>query len=152
METDNPIVIVTHHFESAPERVFDAWLDPKLIAQWMIGLTDGDEEMVSVNVNARVGGRFSFVVRRSGQLIDHVGQYLELVRPQRLAFTWGVAPETGDNSRVTIDLVPLGNGTELTLTHEMDPEWASYAKQTRQGWAAILAAVERTVTAAAAAQ
>lgn len=147
MQNEQPVVTVTHYFESTPERVFDAWLDPVLIRQWMIGLTDADEEMVSVSVDARVGGRFSFVVRRAGQLIDHVGQYLELVRPQRLAFTWGVAPGTDDKSRVTIDIVPLGNGTELTLTHEMDLGWADYAEQTQQGWTTILGAVARAVTA-----
>jgi hypothetical protein len=34
--------------------------------------------------------------------------------------------------------VPRGAGCELTLTHEMKPEWADYAKRTEEGWAAIL--------------
>jgi len=28
-------VRVTHRFNTSPERVFDAWLDPEMIGRWM---------------------------------------------------------------------------------------------------------------------
>lgn len=40
---------------------------------------------------------------------------------------------------MTIDFVPLSEGTCLILTHEMDPAWAAYEKPTRKGWTMILA-------------
>ena len=49
---------------------------------------------------------------------------------------------------VAIDIAAKGSGATLTLTHEMDPEWAAYEDQTRQGWTMILgtlaAALETT--------
>jgi hypothetical protein len=39
---------------------------------------------------------------------------------------------------VTIDIVPLETGCELTLTHEMRPEWAEYTSRTEAGWAGLL--------------
>jgi hypothetical protein len=42
---------------------------------------------------------------------------------------------------VTIDFAALGNGTRITLTHEMDPGWAAHEGQIRKGWTMILASL-----------
>jgi uncharacterized protein YndB with AHSA1/START domain len=145
MNAEPVTVRVTQRFTAPPERVFDAWLDPDLIGKWMLGAARAagrEEEIVRISVDARVGGSFSIVVRRDGQELDHLGRYLELDRPRRLAFTWGVDQDAGDSSRVYIDIVPLEGGSELTLTHALDPAWAEYADRTRQGWTLILGAFD----------
>src|SRR3954470_12342963 len=135
MKTEAPIsAIVTRRFVAAPERVFDAWLDPSKINGFMFGSHLRDEEVVRIDLDARVGGAFSFVVRRQGQEFDHVGQYLEIDRPRRLVFTWGVTQDES-SSRVIIEIAPLEQGCDLTLTHELDPAWADYAERAREGWA-----------------
>lgn len=143
-DTTQVRVRVTRRFDASPERVFDAWLDPDLIGRWLFGLTPHDEEMVRIAIDPRVGGTFSFIVRRQGVEIDHIGEYLEIDRPRRLAFTWGVGPDTPD-SRVFIDIVPLETGTELTLTHELHPDWADFASRTEAGWTTILNAIATTL-------
>jgi uncharacterized protein YndB with AHSA1/START domain len=137
----SPMVHVTHRFSASPQRVFDAWLSPVMIGKWMFGPALRDEEIVHIRVDARVGGSFSFLVRRQDQEIDHVGRYLEMDPPRRLVFTWGIARFGGD-SRVTIEIVPAGSGCELTLTHEIDPAWADYADRTREGWTRMLAVLD----------
>lgn len=127
-------VRVTRRFEASPERVFDAWLDPKKAAKWLFATPTG--QMVRAEVDARVGGTYHFVDRRDGEDIDHTGQYLELDRPRRLVFTLAVPKFSKDSSRVTIDITPLGTGCELTLTHEqIAPEFLSGAES---GWTKIL--------------
>ena len=83
-----------------------------------------------------MGGAFSFLVRRQGTEIDHIGEYLELDRPRRMVFTWGIAGS--DSSVVRIEIEPAGTGCELTLTHELHPDWADYADRTRGGWTTML--------------
>jgi hypothetical protein len=39
---------------------------------------------------------------------------------------------------VTIDIAAAGSGCELTLTHEIDPQWIEYRDRTRDGWTMIL--------------
>jgi uncharacterized protein YndB with AHSA1/START domain len=123
--------------------VFDAWLDSGLIGAWMFGHATPDEEVVRISVDPRVGGSFSFLVRRNGQEIDHVGEYLEIDRPRRLVFTWAVRENLPDRSRVIIEIAPAPGGADLTLTHELDPKWADYAERTEEGWTKILTALAR---------
>lgn len=138
-------VRVTRRFRASPERVFDAWLDPEMIGTWMFGPRLRDEEVLRIAVDARVGGAFSFLVRREGQEIDHVGTYREIDRPRRLVFTWGIAGASADESVVTIEIGPVATGSELTLTHEMDPKWAEYAQRTEAGWTTMLGALAEAV-------
>src|SRR5262249_49397337 len=134
-------ISVTRHFDAPPERLFDAWLDPEMIGKWMFGPALREEEILRIVADARVGGSFSFLVRRQGQEIDHVGKYREIDRPRRLVFRWGMAGAWEDESFVVVEIVPQGGGAELTLTNEMDPKWADYASRTRAGWSKMLDAL-----------
>lgn len=127
-------VSVSHRFSASAERVFDAWLDAERAAQWMFATPTG--EMVRAEIDPRVGGTFRFVDRRDGEDVDHTGEYLEIDRPRRLVFTFSVDGSEAD--RVIIDIAPLETGCELTLTHEMSPEWAAYADRAKEGWSTML--------------
>ena len=146
--TAKPVTVrVSRRYSAPPEQVFDAWLDPAMIGRWMFGPALRDEEILRISVDARVGGAFSFLVRRDGQELDHVGKYLEIDRPRRLVFTWGVNQDSGDSSRVTVEIEPDDSGgSELTLVHELDPAWAEYAKRTEEGWAKMLGVLAERVS------
>lgn len=133
---------VSKRFRCAPERVYDAWLVPRVLGQWMTVPRTGEEKVLRLDVDPRVGGRFSFKVERSGEVIDHVGEYLEMERPRRLVFTWAiVGTEDDPPSRVAIDIVATASGCELRLTHTMHARWAEYAGRTRDGWNTLLDAL-----------
>jgi uncharacterized protein YndB with AHSA1/START domain len=127
-------VRVERHLDAPPERVFDAWLDPQRAGKWLFATPTG--QMVRVEIDARVGGRFVFVDRRDGEDIEHTGEYFELDRPRRLAFNFRVPKFSDEPSLIRIDFAPAGTGCELKLTHEgVFPE---YAERTEQGWQEIL--------------
>ena len=127
-------VRVTRHFTAAPERVFDAWLDPATAGRWLFATPTG--QMVRVEIEPRVGGRFIFTDRRDGQDVEHVGEYLEIDRPRRLVFSFGVPLYSAEMTRVTIEIAPTETGCDLTLTHEgVLPD---YAERTADGWTMIL--------------
>ena len=143
MNADPVLVRVTRRFGASAERVFDAFLDPDRARRFMFATPTG--QVVRAEVDARVGGRYTFTDRRDGEDVEHVGEYLVIDRPRRLVFSFSVAKHTADADRVSIDIVPLETGCELTLTHEMKPEWAEYAGRTEQGWADILAGLAAVV-------
>jgi len=101
-------VTVTRRFAVPPDRVFDAWLDAAWVGRWMFGPGVRDERIRHLTLDPRAGGRFSFAVERQGQVVDHVGNYLEIDRPRRLVFTWGV--NGSGSSRVTVTLAPSAGG------------------------------------------
>ena len=141
MNAKSPIpVTVTHSFAASAERVFDAWLDPAMLGKWMFGPPLRDEVVLHVTIDAKVGGAFSFLVQRQGMEIDHIGQYLEIHRPRRLVFSWGTAQD-GASSRVTVDIVAKSVGCDLTLTHEIAPDWAQFKDRAAESWAKMLASL-----------
>jgi uncharacterized protein YndB with AHSA1/START domain len=131
---------VTHTYEAAPERVFDAWLDPA-VARYFLFATPGGE-MIRAETDPKVGGKFTFVDRRAemGDVL-HTGEYLEIDRPRRLAFTFGVPQFNPDFTRVTLDFAPTASGgCALTLTHSDVP--AEWADRSKEGWGKIIASLE----------
>ncbi len=131
------ILTITRDFDASPEAVFDAWLDPAKAAEFLFRTPDG--EMLKVEIDARVGGRALVVERRASGDAHHHLKFETIDRPSRLVFLFAADPaEEGQWTRVTIDIAARGDGATLTLTHEMDPEWAAYEDQTRKGWTMIL--------------
>jgi len=135
-------VSITRYFNASPERVFDAWLVPRTLGQWMFGPRVRDENVVRLDVDPRVGGSFSLKVERNGELVDHVGTYLEMDRPHRLVFTWAVKGDSDDTpSQVHIDIAASSSGCVLTLVHTMDAKWADYAQRAQGAWNTMLDAL-----------
>ncbi|NGP87091.1 SRPBCC family protein [Fodinibius halophilus] len=145
-ETKNhPQLTVTKRFNVPAENVFDAWLDPEIISQWMFGPELRDEEIIKLETDPREGGPFSFVVRRGDDVLNHLGKYLEIDRPHRLVFTWGVESESAEESEVTIDIESTETSCQLTLVHELDPKWEEYACRTKEGWSTMLEKLKEIV-------
>ncbi|MGD0628537.1 MAG: SRPBCC domain-containing protein [Terracidiphilus sp.] len=128
------VVRVTRHFNASPERVFDAWLDPKTACKWLFATPTG--QMVRVEIDARVGGHFIIVDRRNGEDVEHSGEYLEIDRPRRLVFTFGVPKYSPLFNEVTIEIQPAESGCDLTLTQTDVPD--EYLKSNEKGWIGIL--------------
>jgi uncharacterized protein YndB with AHSA1/START domain len=124
---------VTRRFGASPQRVFDAWLDSRTAGKWLFATARG--QIVCVEIDARAGGWFYIVERRHGENVEHIGEYLEIVRPHRLVFTLSVEKYSLDFERVTVAFDPRGTGCELTLTHKTKPE---LARQVSHGWARML--------------
>jgi uncharacterized protein YndB with AHSA1/START domain len=134
-------VTVERRIAAPPEQVFDAWTDPDHAGRWLFRTADGVLERCEID--ARVGGRFRIDERRDGDLAEHFGEYAELDRPARLAFDFWTS-FSDERTRVVIDIVPDGDGSRLTLTHE--GVWEDWADKTRQGWTTIVDNLAQTVS------
>jgi uncharacterized protein YndB with AHSA1/START domain len=133
-------ITVKHRFAASAERVYDAWLDPEKMRRFLYTTATG--EIVRCDVDARVGGQYTIVDRRNGEDVLHEGTYLELERPRRIVFTLRVPKYSPDADRVTIEIKPLAQGCELTLTTQTAEEWA---EDTQRGWAMILDVLDETL-------
>jgi len=140
-----PVVLtVTRDIAAPPEAIFDAWLDPATARRFLFATPDG--EMLTCEIDARVGGRALIVERRASGDAHHHLLFDEIDRPHWLVFRFRADPaKEGEWTRVSIDFAAHGDRTRLTLTHEMDPAWAAYEEQTRKGWTTILANLATTL-------
>lgn len=134
---------VSRRYSASPERVFDAWLDPARVRRFLFATPTG--EMVRVDIDARVGGKFCITERRDGEDVDHVGEYRVIDRPSRLAFSFSVPKFSSEVTEVTIDIRALEEGCELTLTHVIPQHLAEYEERNKQGWTMILDQLESAV-------
>ena len=142
--TARVILSVTRDFAAPPERVFDAWLNPADARRFLFATPEG--EMLTCEIDARVGGRAVIVERRASGDAHHRMRFEVIDRPRRLVFLFAADPaEEGQWTRVSIEITPSASGCTLTLTHEMDPAWAAYEEQTRHGWTMILGNLARAI-------
>jgi hypothetical protein len=97
-----------------------------------------------VEIEPRIGGRFTFSdMREEGEAV-HWGTYLEIDRPRKLVFTWFTSEEDERESIsiVTLTIEPDGEGCVATVEHEMDVKWADYTRQVQKGWGTMLAQID----------
>ena len=130
-----PTVVVKRKIAAPAQQIFDAWLDPTALAEWMRPCS-AREKRSDVKVDAREGGAFEIVMHVPSGPVRHTGVYQSIEAPRRLVFTWN-SPHAGQNdSLVTVEFRPDGNATEVVITHERLPEQA--VKGHTGGWTGIL--------------
>lgn len=122
-------VVVRRVIAASAEDLFDAWLDPEALAEWM---RPGTIQSTVAKVEPRVGGRYEIIMHASSGPIVHRGEYRLIDRPKRLVFTW-ITPFTENvQTLVTVDFIRVDKRTEVVVTHEQLPE--SAIPSHRNGW------------------
>ena len=119
---------------AAPEKVFDAWLDPALAARFFAA---GDTVVDDVAIDPREGGAFRLVMQEGAARFEHEGRYVVIERPRRLIFTWFSAGTDHRLSVVEVTFTPTAAGVLVRLDHEGLPD-AERAERHQRGWGSIL--------------
>jgi uncharacterized protein YndB with AHSA1/START domain len=146
---EGTVLRLSRRFRAPRDRVFDAWTDPEVLRQWWAA---GETwETPTAEVDLRPGGRYRLSMRDTGTGAVHtiVGEYTEIRRPERLAYTWTWEsnPEEmkgSEESLVEVDFVEDGDETEVVLTHSGFAN-AEIRAMHEHGWTACLDNLERRV-------
>ena len=136
--------LTTSRVIAAPQdRVFDAWLDPEMLARFMTPMPG--TTVPKADNDPVEGGRFDIVMRVGDQDMPHGGTYKEISPHKRLVFTWET-PFSVEGSTVTLDFAPQNGGTEVTLTHVKFPS-EEIRDNHAKGWGGILDALDGAMAA-----
>jgi uncharacterized protein YndB with AHSA1/START domain len=131
--------LVVRRFIPVPrERVFQAWLDPKSLAQWM---RPGGATEATAEVDAKVGGKFRILMIEGPKRYEHTGEYRAIDPPELLEFTWISEATDHRATVVSIEFLERDGGTELVLTHRRLPP--TQMESHRRGWSDILRLLEK---------
>lgn len=109
--------------DASPDTVFDFFVDNGFMLRWM---------GIDAKLDPTPGGEFRLDI--NGRDVA-VGEYVEVARPHRVAFTWGwlgdaVMPP--GSSRVEVTLTAEGDATLLVFEHRLVP--ADRLAQHATGW------------------
>jgi uncharacterized protein YndB with AHSA1/START domain len=114
-------VLVQRVMPATPAEVFDEWLDPEALTEWMC---PHPVRVVDVAVDARVGGTVRFDVEDSGTRVLISGQFLAIERPHLLRFTWSNShwEDPTQASIVNVTFEPVGGQeTLMSIEHSLLP-------------------------------
>jgi uncharacterized protein YndB with AHSA1/START domain len=104
-------ILLTRKFDAPCELVWDTITDPDLIPRWW-GFRADTTEVVAMDV--RPGGRWRYVTHTSGgEDVGFSGEYREVVRPERLVYTFVVDGMPPGDGFVEITLVERDGVTEM---------------------------------------
>lgn len=111
-------LIVERTYRHPRDLVFRAWTEPVRLERWFCPNPDNK---VDAEVDLRVGGKYCIkMITPAGDAWVVSGQYQEVVRPEKLAFTWRWdhdAPQI-DDDLVTVQFLEVEGGTRVVLTHD----------------------------------
>jgi uncharacterized protein YndB with AHSA1/START domain len=133
---------LVRRIKARPSIVFDALITAEGIANWW-GPDAGP--VLAAELDPEVGGHFRVRFRTlDGSEHESSGEYLEVVKPERLSMTWrwtrGV--EDPGESLVEFRLRAVADGTELTITHSgLHDEETRHSHE--HGWTGALDKLER---------
>lgn len=119
--TEAPTVRVQRLMPAPPGEVFDEWLDPESLKEWMC---PHPTRVVDVQLDACVGGVVRFDVDDVGAQVLITGQFLEIDRPHLLRFTWSNSDwaDPTTESIVEVTFAPVEDDqTLMSIEHRLLP-------------------------------
>jgi len=133
--TPDRVVTVRRVLPAPPDIVYDEWLDPAGMTEWMC---PRPARAVKISLEPSVGGSLRIDIEDGGSSLYVTGQYVELDRPRRLRFTWSCSAwaDPSVQSVVTVTLADHGaDQTMMTIEHEQLPP--EQVDDHQRGWGAI---------------
>ncbi len=126
-------VVVRRRMPAPREVVFQAWIDPEGIREWMC---PGNAASAEAVLDVRVGGKFRITMKAPDRDHVQIGTYQVVDPPSKLVFTWSSAENPTLVTLVTVEFVAHGEESELVITHDkfVKPDMA---ERYEGGWGTI---------------
>jgi len=142
---EETVLRLSRKFGAPRERVFDAWTNPDVLRRWWAASPTMEGTLAELDL--REGGCYRLGMRDTESGNEHVvvGEYREIRRPERLAYTWmweGAPQMTGGETLVEVEFLEDGDGTEVVLVHSGFVSDES-REQHAHGWSGCLDSLGR---------
>jgi uncharacterized protein YndB with AHSA1/START domain len=154
MKSRDKELLISHLFDAPIGEVFDAWTDPEKLKHWYA--PDGCT-ITYKSIEVKQGGQFHYYIHHpvhGGAWV--MGAYLEILPPEKLAFTIRITNENGDITDApsaqwpgeiltTVTFEPIGNQTKATI-HEAVSEKDAKKTGAYAGWIMMFNKLNKLLT------
>lgn len=143
-KTSTVVLTMARRLNASEEMVFSAWVEPELMKKWFFTMESTNK--VAAN-DLRVGGMWEIVDHRKGKDYRAIGEYVEIIRPHQLVFTFKMPQFNDLEDHIIVSTSPVGEACEMTFKQEIivphEESWsvedienamAEYSSQTEEGW------------------
>jgi len=113
---DNIALDIKREFSTSLEKMWDAWTDPKELAQWF-----SPEKMTTVvdQLDFKVNGEYR-IIMKNAEGKEHVakGVYKSIQPKNELSFTWMWEGADEHETLITVHFKELDQSTQMHFRHE----------------------------------
>jgi uncharacterized protein YndB with AHSA1/START domain len=144
--TDTQTLRIQRTFDAPAEAVFDAWTSEEVLRRWW--QAERGWETTEAEVDLRVGGAVRVVMRDPIKDVEYGGggNYTEIDRPTRLAFTWIWDGDTR-GTLIELDFEETDGLTTVSFAHS--GLWDDEAVRSHEdGWRRLFDSLAGTLEAA----
>ncbi len=135
-----PSLTIRRRLKAPPAKVFAAWTEPEKVKSWF---GPGKVTCTQAEFDLRVGGHYRIIaVSPDGERHEVGGVLREIIRNERLVYTWAWHSTPERESLVTVEFKADGDGTLLTLTHAQFFDETARDRH-RNGWNGALDKLEK---------
>ncbi len=99
---------IVRQFEVAPDIVFDALTSPEAMRAWWT-----DDTVFEIDL--RVGGSWTITRKEGDMVLEMMGEYLEIEKPNWLKYTIGMPQFSPNRDVVSIRITPHENGGSVVF-------------------------------------
>jgi len=136
-------------FDAPADAVFDAWTNPEVLRRWWV--VDPAWRTPVAEVDLRVGGAYRLSMEDPDAGTRHTvgGEYREVLRPERLVYSWSWEQDAGGTphvSTVTVRFLAEGERTTVVLEH-FELESRQSRDSHRAGWEGCLESLQARIFA-----
>lgn len=115
--TSSPELVITRILRAPRKLVWQAWADPKQVVQWM-GPPHHPADQYENDFRPGGAWRSHLSAKNAGEDLWLGGNYLELIEPERMVFTFAWDGDDGkpeNEMLITLTFAEEGAGTKMTL-------------------------------------
>jgi uncharacterized protein YndB with AHSA1/START domain len=135
-------------FNASAAEVFEAWTSAEVLRRWWPAGSDWETPVAEVDV--RVGGSLRLVMRSpGGEEFGGRGEYVEIIPPERLVFTWTWDGHEGHEGTQLVEVEFRGreDGTTTVVLTNRGLEDEESKRAHREGWEASFDNLDRVLAA-----
>lgn len=126
-------ITLSKTFNSSAQNVFDQWLIPVFLENWMFGPKVAGEQIISLENEVRSGGAIRYAIVRGGVEKTYAGSFTKLRIPKEMVLEWRLFDEA-EPDKISVQFEEADGKTRVKLAHWISADSDETAESAKARW------------------